>query len=128
MAMGMLAGRYAAADHPPVDSRATLRGGIYAERVTPRGVEVGLQFAALARAAGHDPAQLAYLWVKDQPGVTAPIIGPRTLEQWQDYVGAVDYKWTAEDEALIDRHVAPGHPSTPGYFPFPSTQQKASTG
>jgi len=39
-----------------------------------------------------------------------------------DYFGPIDYQWTAEDEALIDSLVAPGHPSTPGYsdpqYPF----------
>ena len=108
MAMGMLAGRYAAADHPPADSRATLRGGIYAERVTRRGVEVGLQFAALARAAGHDPARLAYLWVKDQPGVTAPIIGPRTLAQLHQALPVADMQLSDELRQACDELVSPG--------------------
>jgi aryl-alcohol dehydrogenase-like predicted oxidoreductase len=90
MAMGMLAGRYAVGDAPAQDSRAALRGGIYAERVTERGIAVGMQFAALARAHGHDPAQLAYLWVKDQAGVTAPIIGPRTLAQLKQALPVAD--------------------------------------
>ena len=108
MAMGMLAGRYAAADTPPTDSRATLRGGIYAERVTRRGVEVGLQFAALARAAGYDPAQLAYLWVKDQPGVTAPIIGPRTLAQLKQALPVGGMQLPDELRLACDELVAPG--------------------
>ena len=41
--------------------------------------------------------------------------GPRTEEQWDDYLGALDYRFTAEDEAFIDGLVAAGHPSTPGY-------------
>lgn len=108
MAMGMLAGRYAAADSPPNDSRASLRGGIYAQRVTGRGVEVGLQFAALARTAGYDPAQLAYLWVKDQPGVTAPIIGPRTLAQLHQALPVADMQLTQEMRQACDGLVAPG--------------------
>ena len=40
---------------------------------------------------------------------------PRTFEQWEHYLGALEYKFTSEDEALVDRLVAPGHPSTPGY-------------
>jgi len=83
MAMGMLAGRYPVGSAPALDSRAALRGGIYAERVSERGIAVGNRFAELARAHGHDPAQAAYLWAKDQPGVTAPIIGPRTMAQLQ---------------------------------------------
>ena len=33
------------------------------------------------------------------------IAGPRTEEQWDDYLRALDYRFTAEDEALIDRLV-----------------------
>ncbi len=35
--------------------------------------------------------------------------------QWNDYLAALDYTFTAEDEALVDRLVVPGHASTPGY-------------
>jgi aryl-alcohol dehydrogenase (NADP+) len=37
------------------------------------------------------------------------------LEQWTSYLGALDYAWTAEDEAFADSLVTPGHPSTPGF-------------
>jgi aryl-alcohol dehydrogenase (NADP+) len=43
------------------------------------------------------------------------IAGPRTEEQWDDYLRTLDYRFTAEDEALIDKLVASGHPSTPGF-------------
>ena len=50
------------------------------------------------------------------------IAGPRTLAQWEEYFGAIDVPWSAEDEALVDGLVAPGHPSTHGYsdpsYPF----------
>ena len=47
--------------------------------------------------------------------VSAVIAGPRTEAQWDDYLGALAHDFSAEDEALIDRLVATGHPSTPGY-------------
>ncbi len=108
MAMGMLAGRYAQGSTPATDSRAALRGGIYAERVTERGIAVGQLFAALARQHGHDPAQLAYLWVKDQPGVTAPIIGPRTLAQLRQALPVADMALSDELRAACDALVPPG--------------------
>lgn len=108
MAMGMLAGRYAPGSAPAADSRAALRGGIYAERVTERGIAVGQQFVALARQHGHDPAQLAYLWAKDQPGVTAPIIGPRTLAQLQQALPVADMVLPDGLRAACDELVAPG--------------------
>ena len=43
------------------------------------------------------------------------IAGPRTEAQWQEYLGALDYAFTPEDEALVDGFVAAGHPTTPGY-------------
>ena len=108
LAMGMLAGRYANAAAPPPDSRTSLRGGIYAERVTPRGVDVGNQFAAMARAAGREPAQLAVAWVKDQPGITAPIIGPRTLAQLENMLPVLDLTLTDDLRARCDALAAPG--------------------
>lgn len=108
LAMGMLAGRYSATDVPAADSRAMLRGGIYAERITARGVLLGNQFVALAQARGIDPAQLAVLWVKDQPGVTAPIIGPRTLAQLQNLLPVLELHLSDEIRTACDVLVAPG--------------------
>lgn len=108
MAMGMLAGRYSSAAQPSSDSRAILRGGIYAERVTPRGVEVGNRFAELARTHGHDPAQLAVLWVKDQPGVSAPIIGPKTVAQLVHLLPVLEMTLSDELRAACDELVPPG--------------------
>lgn len=108
LAMGMLAGRYANAAAPPADSRVSLRGGIYAERVTARGVEVGNQFAELARQQGYDPAQLALLWVKDQPGITAPILGPRTVAQLQQLLPVAEMTLPAALRQQCDQLVAPG--------------------
>ena len=108
LAMGMLAGRYATAEAPPAESRKVLRGGIYGERVTARGVEVGNLFAALARAAGHEPAQLAVVWVRNQPGITAPIVGPRTLAQLEQQLATLDTHLSDSVRADCDELVSPG--------------------
>jgi aryl-alcohol dehydrogenase-like predicted oxidoreductase len=50
----------------------------------------------VANEAGKTPAQVALNWVKDQPGVTAPIIGVRKPEQLEDNLNAVG--WTLSDE------------------------------
>lgn len=47
--------------------------------------------------------------------VTSVIAGPRTFEQWQDYLKAMEYKFDAKGEALVNALVSMGHPSTPGY-------------
>ena len=108
LAMGILAGRYADADKTPKESRAALRGGIYAERVTARGIEVGSQFVQLARDHGISPAQLAVLWVKDQPGITAPLIGPRTSEQLEHFLPVMEMQLDDQARAACDALVPPG--------------------
>lgn len=108
LAMGVLAGRYADASAFPTGSRASLRGGIYAERVTSRGVEIGNQFVQLANEHGIPPAQLAVLWVKDQPGITAPLIGPRTVEQLEHFLPVLEMELDETIRLACDALVPPG--------------------
>ncbi len=70
---------------------------------------------AHAEKKGMSPGHFAFNWVLNNRVVTSVIAGPRTLEQWNDYVAALGKKFDAEDEALIDSLVKSGHPSTPGY-------------
>ena len=108
LAMGMLAGRYADGAPAPEDSRVANRGGIYAERVTAAGVSAGNRFAALAREHGFDPAQLATCFVKDQPGITAPIIGPKTVAQLEGLLPVLEMTLPPEIQQACDELVTPG--------------------
>ena len=108
MAMGILAGRYADSSKYPAESRAALRGGIYAERVTARGIETGNKFVALARENDISAAQLAILWAKDQPGITAPLIGPRSVEQLQHLLPVCEMSLGEELRKSCDDLVPPG--------------------
>jgi aryl-alcohol dehydrogenase-like predicted oxidoreductase len=47
--------------------------------------------------------------------VSSVIAGPRTVEQWQEYLGALEHGLDAVDEAAVDALVKPGHASTHGY-------------
>ena len=105
---GVLAGRYADAKNFPEGSRAAYRGGIYAERITAEGIEVGNRFVALAEEAGIPPVQLAVLWVKDQPGVTAPIIGPRTLDHLEEFLPVAEMELSEDLREACDALVPPG--------------------
>lgn len=108
MAMGILAGRYADVSNRPDNSRAALRGGIYAERVTARGIEIGRQFVGLAQDHGISPAQLAILWVKEQPGITAPLIGPKTVEQLEHLLPVAGMSLSEDLRAACDQLNPPG--------------------
>lgn len=108
LAQAILAGRY---DHPerfPDGSRAALRGGYYADRVTEKGVAVARRFGQLAREAGITPAQLAVLWAKDQPGITAPLVGPRTVEQLKQLTPVMEMELNDDLRTACDELVPPG--------------------
>lgn len=116
LARGVLTGKY----RPDVPPEQGTRAGRQDRRMLetewrPESLHIAQTLADHARACGITPGQFAFAWVLNNRLVTGAIGGPRTLAQWDDYVGALDYRFTAEDEALVDRLVAPGHPSTPGY-------------
>jgi aryl-alcohol dehydrogenase-like predicted oxidoreductase len=108
LAMGILAGVYDKEDEYPPDSRAALRGGFYADRVTAKGIEVGKKFSALAKEAGLTSAQLGVLWCKDQPGITAPLIGPETMEHLEDSLPVLEMTLSDELREACDNLVPPG--------------------
>ncbi|MFE3824478.1 aldo/keto reductase [Streptomyces sp. NPDC059092] len=56
---------------------------------------------AVADETGRTPAQVALRWLLQRPGVTAPIIGARTLEQLTDNLGACGWELTPEQEARL---------------------------
>ncbi|MFT3938494.1 aldo/keto reductase [Rhodopseudomonas sp.] len=116
LARGVLTGKYAPDAQPDKDSRA----GRADKRMLqtewrPESLKLAQQIRAHAEAKGATAVQFAVGWVLNNALVTSVIAGPRTEQQWDDYVRALDYRFTAEDEALIDSLVASGHPSTPGY-------------
>ena len=59
-------------------------------------------------AAGYDAAQLAICWVKDQPGVVAPLIGPKSVAQLEHMIPVADMTLTAEMAAACDAINPPG--------------------
>ena len=69
------------------------------------------------RAAAHDVpvSQFALAWVMAQPGVTSPIIGPRTMEQLEDNLDSADVTLTGSDFEAVDRVVPPGRMVAPYY-------------
>ncbi|MGC8779395.1 MAG: aldo/keto reductase [Anaerolineae bacterium] len=110
LAGGILAGRYPLdASEFDVSSRAARAGAMFQQRVTRKGREVAAKVAEMAQARGMTGSQLALLWVKDQPGVTAPIIGPRTMAHLEDALAVLDKKLDDADRPLFDALVHPGN-------------------
>jgi aryl-alcohol dehydrogenase-like predicted oxidoreductase len=108
LAGGILAGRYANVGQFPDGSRAT-RMQLLGERITRRSLDVAEALAKMAQERGMTLTQLALLWVKDQPGVTSPIIGPRTLAHLEDALPLLERSLDDADRPLFDALVHPGN-------------------
>lgn len=116
LARGVLSGKYDPAAPPPEGTRAGRADArIMQTEWRPESLRLAQEIKAHAQARGMTAGQFALLWVLNNRFVTSAIAGPRTEEQWADYAGALSHVFTAEDEALVDRLVTAGHPSTPGY-------------
>jgi aryl-alcohol dehydrogenase-like predicted oxidoreductase len=116
VARGVLTGKYAPGQ-PPVEGSRVARGDkrIAETEFREESLVIAQKLKAHAEAKGITLAQFATAWVLAHKAVSSVIAGPRTLQQWQDYLPALEYKVTQEDEALVDSFVAPGHPSTAGF-------------
>ena len=55
------------------------------------------QLQPIVDEKGCTLAQLALAWCAQQPGVTSPIIGPRTIEQLEDNLAAAEIELSAEE-------------------------------
>ncbi len=109
LGMGVLAGRYTHLSEYPKDSRAASWDKPFMNnRITRRGLEVAQALGKMAVERGLNSAQLAILWVKDQPGVTSPIIGPRTMAHLEDALAIADRTLEDADRQLFDDLVHPG--------------------
>jgi len=116
IARGVLSGKYTPGAPPAAGTRAG-RGDkrITETELREESLRIAQQLKVHAEAKGVSLSQFATAWVLANRTVSSVIAGPRTFAQWQDYLPALDYVVDAEDEALVDTLVKPGHPSTPGY-------------
>ena len=116
VARGVLTGKYLPGQAPQQGTRAARGDRRMAQtEFREESLTIAQTLMQHAQERGVTLAQFATAWVLAHRGVSSVIAGPRTLAQWQDYLPALDYRVTPEDEALVDGLVVPGHPSTPGY-------------
>lgn len=102
MGRGVLTGKYRG--QIPRGSRAASEHfGWYVEPyLEPRSRAVVEAVAKAADGLGMTPLQVAWLWVRDAPGVTAPLLGVRTAEQLTEYLDAEAMELPAPIAAALD--------------------------
>ncbi|MSQ10656.1 MAG: aldo/keto reductase [Dehalococcoidia bacterium] len=112
---GLLTGKYHRGEPLPEDARYANANPLQAKRLRESMWSVIEGVEAMARDKGCSMSQLALAWVAQQPGVTSPIIGPRTMEQFDDNMQALEITLTPEDLKRIDAVSLPGEHVAPFY-------------
>ncbi len=115
LARGVLTGKYGDGNMP-TGSRAK-RGDrrMHETEFRTESLKMAQRIRKHAEKGGGTAIAFALQWVLNNSLVSSVIAGPRTATQWKAYLDAMQVPFSAADEKLINKLVAPGHPSTPGY-------------
>lgn len=109
LAGGWLSGNWSADSTPTSPARKRLANRFdMSLPANQRKLAAVEQLAVVADDAGHTLIELAIAFAANHPGVTAPIIGPRTMEQLESQLPAADLELSTEVLDWIDEIVAPG--------------------
>lgn len=118
LAGGLLTGKYDRSAPPPEGTRFFdfNNNPFLMRRWNERSLEVVDQLKQyVAQRGGTTMSQWSLAWCAAQPGVTSPIIGPRTMEQLEDNLKALDIKLTEDDVKKIEEIVPKGSMVAPYY-------------
>lgn len=96
---GFLTGKYRRNDAEPESVRL---GGVKHRYFNDYGWKVLAKVEEIAMARGKSISQVALAWLLANPLITSPIIGPRTLGQLYDNLGATDFTLTPEEKQALD--------------------------
>ncbi|MFC5649968.1 aldo/keto reductase [Paenibacillus solisilvae] len=107
LAEGWLSGAYRSNQPFPKDTRIgrknlDLNSGYIVDRLS--AIEA---LIPIAEEKGVTLSQLALAWLIQQPGVTSPIIGPSTMKQLEDNLGALHVELNKDDLERIDAVIPP---------------------
>lgn len=115
LAGGLLTGKYRRGEPLPEDARYASANPMQRRRLTERVYDIVEGLEPIAEAKETSLSQLAIAWAMQQPGITSPIIGPRTMEQFEDNMGALRIRLSGEDLEAIDAVAIPGESVAPYY-------------
>jgi aryl-alcohol dehydrogenase-like predicted oxidoreductase len=108
---GFLTGRYRRGEPAPDGSRLAVAEDDYEEAYGRRAVERNFRVvdaaAEIATAHGATIPQVAIAWLLGTDGVTAPILGPRTLGQLEDLLPAGQLRLSDEERARLEGPAPP---------------------
>lgn len=100
LAGGFLSGKYHRNSLPTEGRLARMRKedtDSWQNRATEKNFRILEVVEKIAREKGKSCAQIALAWIRYQPGIIAPLIGARTLEQFEDNLGSLEVELTADE-------------------------------
>jgi aryl-alcohol dehydrogenase-like predicted oxidoreductase len=107
LAGGVLAGKYSRADlegEGGTSPSGTRRQVALAHgMLNARSLDIAEVVKDVAREVGHSPSQVALAWTMLHPAVTSPIIGARTVEQFEDNLGALEVTFSPQQRERLER-------------------------
>jgi aryl-alcohol dehydrogenase (NADP+) len=116
LARGVLTGKYVPGAEAEKDSRAGRADKrMLQTEMRPETLEAAQKVKQYAEKRGVAASHFAVAWVLNNRLISGIVAGPRTETQWDDYIAALDCKFTKEDEAFINDLVVTGHAAAPGY-------------
>jgi aryl-alcohol dehydrogenase-like predicted oxidoreductase len=115
LAGGLLTGKYTR-HHLDVEGRwQGGKQGPAGRELTDAAFDIIETLTTMAQEKNCTPSQLALAWCMNQPGITSPIIGPRTFDQLTDNLGALDVTLTDDDRTKLDALAPPADFTIPDY-------------
>jgi aryl-alcohol dehydrogenase-like predicted oxidoreductase len=120
LARGILTGKYQPGETPPSESRAGRKDKrMLQAEWREASLAAAAEIAAYSQKKRVAPSQFALAWCLANAVISAIIVGPRTIDQFDDNVACLNVEITPEDEAFIDAIIPPGEHSGKG-FPDPA--------
>jgi len=102
LAGGFLTGKYQPGQNAPADSRGARSPDRFAAVRDERNFTVVDQASKIARERGCSVGQVAIAWVLAKPFISSTIVGPRTLAQLEDNLGAAEITLTSDEVTALD--------------------------
>ena len=99
---GLLTGKVHKGKTLPEGTRAAVDSMNRERYLEERNLDIAEAVRELARSLAKTPSQVALVWVAQQPGITSPIFGVRTLAQLEDNLGAADLVLDGEALARLE--------------------------
>ena len=117
LASGMLTGKYKPGAKPAKGTRFDdeYDNPILQRRMNDDVLRLVEKLRPMAEAKGCTMSQFSLAWCMSQDGITSPIIGPRSMEQYDDNIRALNVNLMKEDFEAVDALVKPGTFAAPYY-------------